>query len=270
MVSVLMAVHPAQSPQHLAEALDSLARQTLPAAEVVLVCDGSLPPELDAVIASAAARLPLRTVRWANNRGLGAALREGLEACTFPLVARLDSDDVALSHRLERQLRHLRETGADVCGSFALCRREDGRIVSVRPVPTTHDRILDTLWACPFIHGSVMFRRDAILAVGSYDATLRRRQDYDLWFRCGEAGLRFANVDEPLIIYRLGTAQPRRRRIEQALVQARVGVRHAKRLGMPRWKQLACYYPLVRAWVPDMISAPIEAVAAAIDPRRRA
>ena len=268
--SVLMAVHPQQDAGHLEEALRSLVVQTAPPSEVVIVRDGALPGLLDDILQRYAERLPIRALGWADNRGLGAALRAGLEACSCSLVARLDSDDVALEHRFLTQLRHMQQSGSDVCGSFALCVREDGSPAVVRRVPLTHDRIVDAIWACPFVHGSVMYRREAILGVGNYDPALRRRQDYDLWFRCVEAGLRLSNINEPLVIYRAaGRARSRRTQIAQAMSQGRIGAGHAKRLGLPWWKRLACYYPVLRTLAPAALRGPRRSLAAVVDPRQR-
>jgi glycosyltransferase involved in cell wall biosynthesis len=264
-----MAVHAQQSPAYLEQALESLKRQTWPASELVIVADGALPAELQRVIDAFSTTLPLKILGWKDNRGLGAAMRTGLAACTQALVARMDSDDIILEHRFEKQLRHLDETGADVCGSSALALREDGAMAPPRKVPLTHAQIMNVLWACPFIHGSVMYRRDQILAAGSYDARLRRRQDYDLWFRCAEAGLRFSNIAEPLLIYRERVPRPLGHRVAQAWRQGQLGSANSRRLGLPVWKQLACYYPLLRSVSPTFLRSALETMESAADPRRR-
>jgi glycosyltransferase involved in cell wall biosynthesis len=82
-LSVLMAVYPGDDPRLLGEALDSLARQTTPAAEIVLVEDGPLTPALAAVIDAYRGRLPVVSLRRPRTEGLGAALADGLAACRF-------------------------------------------------------------------------------------------------------------------------------------------------------------------------------------------
>ena len=73
--------------------------------DFVLVCDGPLTPELDAVIAEMQEEHPeLTVVRLAKNGGLGNALNEGMKHCKNDLVARMDSDDISRPDRCERQL----------------------------------------------------------------------------------------------------------------------------------------------------------------------
>jgi glycosyltransferase involved in cell wall biosynthesis len=268
-VSVLMAVHPQQSPAYLAQALESLRAQSVQAGEVVIVADGVLPQVLLSIIDQAAADLPIKTLSFDRNRGLGAALNAGLAACSKPLVARLDTDDIALGHRLETQLRQIEMTGADICGSSALVVGHDGAMGRTRTVPLSHAAISAALWACPFIHGTVMFRRDRVLAAGGYTPQLRRRQDYDLWFRCKEAGLTFTNIAEPLLVYREHQPLPLGARVGQAWRQGRIGSAHARRLKLPAWTQLACYYPLARAVLPVSLGRLLKRLEVVIDPRRR-
>lgn len=264
-----MAVHGQQSPARLDAALHSLGRQTVPATEIVLVADGPLPAALQQIIALACQELPIEVVALGENRGLGAALDAGLAACTCPLVARMDSDDIALDHRFETQLSQLEETGADICGSAIIVVQDDGAIAPTRWMPLTHDDIVRALWANPFAHGSVMFRRDRVLQAGGYNPDLRRQQDYDLWFRCAEAGLRFANIAEPLLVYRdHSSSAPLPVRLRQAWRQARLGASNAGHLRLPLWKQAACYYPLLRALLPLTLRRFLRRLEGRLDPRR--
>ena len=80
--------------------------QTIPTDNFVLVCDGPLTQELDAVIAEKQQEMGncFHVVRLPQNKGLGNALNYGIHFCTNELVARMDSDDVAYPNRCEKQL----------------------------------------------------------------------------------------------------------------------------------------------------------------------
>lgn len=78
--SVLIAVHESDNPVFLRQALDSLAQQSKLLSEVVVVCDGPLTEELEEVLSTSSANLPQRKVRLPGSRGLGAALRIGLNS----------------------------------------------------------------------------------------------------------------------------------------------------------------------------------------------
>lgn len=242
--SVLMAVHRSDNPAFLRQALDSLARQSMPAAEVVIVCDGPLPHELEAVLTTTSASLPQKMVYLPTSRGLGAALRIGLKVCSHDIVARMDADDICEPQRLEVQLREIESRILDVVGTFATEIDEAGSSLQLRRVPLVQREIYRRVWACPFIHPSVMFRKPAILAVGSYDSYLRTRQDYDLWYRCVGSGLRMANIPLPLIQYRVAS-QPKNRSLRVVAAQVRIGLRNCWRFRLPVKQYLFVFAPVV-------------------------
>ena len=109
--SVLLSTYYKEHPQFFTAALDSVFSQTLPAPEVVLVCDGPLTPELDALIEGYQAQHPevLKVVRLEKNGGLGNALNEGMKNCTYDIVVRMDTDDIAFPTRFERQITFLHD-----------------------------------------------------------------------------------------------------------------------------------------------------------------
>ena len=117
-VSVLLPVHAGVAADDLRAALDSLAEQTLPADEVVIVEDGPLTAAHDRLLDQyAASQAGVVRVRLATNQGAGVANQAGLAAATGTWIAKMDADDVLLPHRFETQLEALHRTGADLCGA---------------------------------------------------------------------------------------------------------------------------------------------------------
>lgn len=90
----------------LPETLDSILSQTLPAAEIIVVDDGS-PEGLDECI-SVYERKGVRFIRTPN-RGVSAARNTGAESTTSPWLAFLDHDDIWLPHKLKREMDLLRQ-----------------------------------------------------------------------------------------------------------------------------------------------------------------
>jgi len=134
---------------------------------------------------------------------LAAALNEGLRLARAPLVARLDGDDLCEPRRLEEQVRYLAEhPEVAVYGSRITVIDQRGDVLGRRLLPTTHEEIAGALRRYNCIsHPSVMFRRDAVLAAGGYDAE-ERVEDWELWCRMLLGGARFAASPEALIRYR--------------------------------------------------------------------
>ncbi|MCS2794563.1 glycosyltransferase [Bacteroides faecis] len=136
--SVLMSVYAREQSTYLEEALRSVFEQTVPPSEVVLVKDGPLTTELETVIASFAERYKsLKIVALAKNMGLGNALNVGLSACTYRLVARMDSDDLSLPNRFETQLKAFeKDLEVSVVGGWiSEFENNPKQIISYRKVP---------------------------------------------------------------------------------------------------------------------------------------
>ena len=103
--SVLLSVYRKEQPAYLRQRLASIFNQTLTPDEVVLVKDGPLTDALDEVVEEYALKFTtLKVVPWPENQGLGKALNEGLKYCSYDLVARMDTDDVAKPERFEKQI----------------------------------------------------------------------------------------------------------------------------------------------------------------------
>ncbi|HOP39914.1 MAG TPA: glycosyltransferase [Geobacteraceae bacterium] len=205
-VSILLPVR--NEERHLPAALESLFRQTLPSWELVAVDDGST--DGTAAILAAAVRRDsrVRVLRPAQ-RGLVAALNVGLEECRSSVVARMDGDDLCHPRRLEIQAAFLEEnpsTGLVACAFRHFPRTGLG--TGMRAYEqwqnglAGHEEIIRDLFVeSPFVHPSVMFRREAVMAVGGYRQT-GWAEDYDLWLRMAAAGVRFSRLSRTLFFWR--------------------------------------------------------------------
>ena len=198
--SVLMSVYYKEKSAYFREAIDSMLQQTVQPAEIVLVCDGELTPELDAVIAEKCDAYPelFRVIRLPENQGLGIALDIGLRACKHPLVARMDTDDIALPDRMELQLKIFEEDpqlGA-VGGQIAEFEGTQNNIVGYRKVPLSSEAVsLRLKKRNPMNHMTVLLRKEAVLAAGSYQH-LPLYEDYYLWARMVACGQKMRNIPQ--------------------------------------------------------------------------
>lgn len=213
-VSVLLPAHAGLNPTHLQRALESIARQTRLPDEIVVVEDGPLPDEHRDVVSAAVKDLPpLVRELLPVNRGAGVANQAGLLRCSGTWVLKADGDDVSLPTRLERQLEHAAESHADVVGAAMWeFRDSENDIVWVRTPPLTHEAIARRMrWNNPMNHPTTLYRRVLAVDAGGY-GEMRYMQDYDLFARMLARGARFANLSEPLVLFRAGDAVFGRRR----------------------------------------------------------
>src|SRR5690606_37955407 len=205
--SVLMSIYRAEQPAYLRTALESLLLQTLPADEVVLVEDGPLPAELHAVIEAFRDVLNIRSVILEQNMGLAAALNAGLAHCRHELVARMDSDDISLPERFEKQIGFM-ATHPDITASSAALEEfdEDGNVFATRVLPLTHDELERFAHRrSPTSRAVAVFRQSAVLAAGGYPL-FKRSQDVALWSLLIVRGHRLANLPDTLFQVRAGRA----------------------------------------------------------------
>lgn len=210
---MLMAVYSKEKPAYFSDALDSLVRQTRPAEQIVLVCDGPLSAELDTVIQKYAPALPLTLVRLPQNVGLSHALNAGLPVCEREWIARFDSDDVCEPFRFERQLEFSGlNPEIDVFGGNIIEFSTDDSIPdSVRVVRQAHAEIMDAArFKNPLNHVTVFFRNSVISAVGGYPHDVQN-EDYALWVDLMAAGYRFGNMPDSLVRVRGGAEMVSRR-----------------------------------------------------------
>lgn len=186
--------------------------QTLQPNEVVLVRDGQVRPEMAHCIEAlrATSPVPVTFIALPVNGGLGPALDAGLVASSYDVVARMDADDVAMSHRFAVQLPLIEE--ADVVGAGLLEFGTDiDDIVGRRVPPTDPDEIRAyARLHDPFNHPTVVYRRQAVFASGGY-GDLPRMEDYWLFARMLADGAEPINVAEPLLYYRVGAGAYQRR-----------------------------------------------------------
>ncbi|WP_413854629.1 glycosyltransferase [Candidatus Ruminimicrobium bovinum] len=200
--SVLMSAYYKDNPQWLKQAIDSVLNNTVKPSQIVLVVDGQIPNELEQVINEY--RDSLDILRLEKNSGLGIALQQGLLKCKYPLVARMDSDDISLPNRFELQLKEFENNPnlTIVGGYIQEFDSQTNEKTSIRKVPLEDMQIKQYLKIrSPFNHPTVMFKKEDILKAGNYQ-TFYQMEDYYLWARLVKANYQMKNIPEILLNFR--------------------------------------------------------------------
>lgn len=208
--SVLMSLYKKEKPEYLRLALESMMHQTIAPDEIILVEDGPLTDELYAVLDE---YTNLHRVKNETNLGLGLALNRGLRECRNELVARMDTDDIAVPLRCEKQLSFMCENQdiSIVGGQIEEFVENKLNIVGKRVVPLTDVGLKKYIKKrCPFNHMTVMFRKSDIIEVGNYQDWFWN-EDYYLWIRLALANKKFANLPDTLVKVRTGADMYQRR-----------------------------------------------------------
>lgn len=202
LISVILPVYNGE--KYLADAIESVLAQTFTEFELIVIDDGSTDSSNIILQRFQQEDRRIRLLTRVNS-GLAAALNEGISHARGAFIARMDCDDISLPQRFERQLDWLKQTGADICGSWArYFGSADKRIVKH---PQSDNAIkMALLFGAPFVHPSVIMK--TVLAKKLlYNEEWNKAEDYDLWERAACAGYNMTNIPEVLLLYRIHQEQ---------------------------------------------------------------
>ena len=214
--SVVTSIYKNDKPGFVRVALDSmLVHQSVKPNEIVLVQDGPVPAELQQVLQEYESQYPevMNVIRLEKNGGLGNALKLGGENAKYDIIARMDSDDICLPDRFEKELAYLEEhPECDIVGGqMTEFIDSPDNIIGRRDVPLSNDEIYRYMKSrCALNHVTVMFRKEAVMKVGNYQDWFWN-EDYYLWVRMMMAGCKFANIPDVAVNVRSGADQYARR-----------------------------------------------------------
>lgn len=201
-----MTVYQGDIPAYFELSLQSMVDQTIKPEEIILVKDGPVPASIQEII-NRISRVNdglIKEIQIEANVGLGLALNEGIKVCKNELIARMDSDDISMPTRCERQIAEFeRNPGLDIVGCPVYEFTDSIKnVVGVRRVPLSIEAVNKYVRRRdPFNHPTVMYRKSKLLALGCY-RDLRKNQDTDLWLRMLNNGCRGVNIPEMLFYFR--------------------------------------------------------------------
>ena len=201
MISVILAAR--NEERLIGRAIRSILAQTFRDFELIVVDNGSADRTVEIVSRLAATDARIRMVVEPNT-GPHAARNRGAHAARGDLLAIQDADDVSHPERLERLAAYMaRRPRTVVVGSWALCYSESGGLRDPFYYATSDRAIRAQLRTGPnpFVHTTVLFRKDAFLRVGGYPGGFSHSEDYALWSLLAPHG-RFANLPLHLALYR--------------------------------------------------------------------
>jgi glycosyltransferase involved in cell wall biosynthesis len=192
--------------RYLSQAIESVLAQTLKDIEVVVVDDASR-DESPAILQRYADRV--KVIQHPTNRGTYASLNEGIGLTEAPYIAILNSDDLWLPEKLEKQVAVM-QSDARIGLVHTAFRPIDadgnpieGNPLGVRFHPNPQgDLLTDLLTRNLFITSSVLFRRECLERCGWFEERLFGMGDWDMWLRIAEY-YRIGYVPEVLTLYRI-------------------------------------------------------------------
>ena len=233
-VSVLLPVYNTKA-EYLQQCLDSIYNQTFKDFELILVNNCSTDESTINVINGTKKDNRVKIIdvpRQSGKKNLSVALNNGLLACSHELVARMDSDDIMFSNRLEKQLHYFNKnwSSVDILGT---------QLETSSGGKTCHKEIIDkneykkSTHFCS--HPTIMFKKSVIVDLGGYrDTPNYIPEDFCLWTKALKRGYKIRNMQEILLWYReeaigLSLIDSQRPEWYQAIAESRNSVFDFKR-----------------------------------------
>ena len=200
LISVLMPVYKPE-PVFLEEAVRSILEQDYRDLELVVVEDPSPTNGREVLESFHDDRIKYHL----NDKrtSLREQLNLGLSLCEGDYIARMDADDISYPSRIEKQIRYmLAHQEINVLGTNLDYISKTGRSLGSRRYPENHEEIIrDLQFYSPMAHATVIIRKADYLTMGGYKDSAPI-EDWYLWCRMYQAGMKFHNIQEPLYAYR--------------------------------------------------------------------
>lgn len=205
LVSVIMATFN-EPERFIKDSINSILNQTYHNLELLIADDSSKDETIRAIDECAISDNRLKVIRKEQRMGFVNALNIALKEAKGTFIARMDGDDVAVPERFEKQVAYLEShPEIDVLGGAMNIQNEKSEITSTRYYPSGGFKLL--CWMSlrdPVGHPTVMFRRRIIDNGLFYDETMNKGcEDTEFWFRLRNNGYKIANLQKPLVNYRI-------------------------------------------------------------------
>lgn len=232
-VSVVMGVYNPSSQAELRRSVDSILKQTYQNFEFIICDDGSNAITKKWLHQISKADKRIKLLENNKNVGLAATLNCCIQAAKGEFIARQDADDYSHPERLEKQLDFLcQHNQYAFVGSNIYYFSQIGLWGGFQY--PQYPQKSDFLWVSPFCHGSILFRKEVLEAVGLYRVSKEtlRCEDYDLFMRIYLEGYYAANLQERLYYFCEDEAAIQRRKMIDRIDEVKVRAKYFGKLGL--------------------------------------
>lgn len=253
-ISVLMGVYNEKKKEYVAQAIESICRQTFQDFEFIICDDGSEKEFYDWLVQYCKKDHRIKILHTNRNYGLAAALNRCFYYSCGAFIARMDADDISKTDRLEKQITFLKLHPAyALVGCSAQLFGEQG-VWGVRKPEEIPDK-KSFLHTSPFLHPTVMMRRSVVQALHGYceSPKIMRAEDYDFFMRLYAAGYRGYNMQDVLFQYRQDRKDYEKRRYYFRIYECRVRFNGFQRLGIRKGNSRYVLKPLIAGMAPRIV-----------------
>lgn len=252
-ISIIMGVYNCKDT--LDEAIMSIMDQTYEDWEFIICDDGSTDNTYN-VAYKYKQHYPNQFIILKNecNKGLNYTLNQCLKYASGEYIARMDGDDISLPNRFETQIQFLqehKEYSFVSCSSIYFDNQTEIYNIKKDGEPAINRFAIGS----PFCHAASMIKKVAYDAVGGYNEskTRKRVEDYDLWIRMYEMGLRGYNLSTPLYKIREDFNAYKRRKYRYRINEFLVSISAVYKLKLPAYLYIYSLRPLLVGLLPKRL-----------------
>lgn len=252
LISIIMGAY--NSENTIGFAIDSIIKQTYSKWELIICDDCSTDNTMQIINSYSQKDTRIQILQNKENQRLAATLNKCLCIAKGKYIARMDSDDVSLPERLERQLCYLEEhPEIDCVGTNRIVFDNNGKYDIRKGIEYPNRDIL--LFDVPFAHPTIMMKRSVYNQLGGYTVSeeTMRAEDLDLWFRFFAAGYSGYNMQEELYMYREDLTDFKKRTLKAGVMTAKVFLNGYKLLGFHKYKYIFALKPILVSILPNFL-----------------
>ncbi len=253
-VSVIMAVH--NQEELVSEAIDSIINQTYKDWELV-ICDDASTDNTYQVISEYAEKYEnIRVFKNEKNHHAAYTRNRCAKEAMGEYLAIMDSDDISMSQRLEKQAEVLdNHPEFDIVSTAAVTFDETGNRAIRGMKGTEYPFQKPVSPGLPLVHATMMMRKSSFNAIGGYTVSTEtlRGEDLDLCFKMRVANFNGYTLHEVLYCIRERKQDFKRRTVKDALCFVKTIRKYYKILNVPRRKWYKIYKPVISAIMPNFV-----------------
>ena len=222
-IAVAMSVYGRDKASYLELAIESLYQQSNSNFDIYLQVDGSVSNCLKSVLEKYNRQTNFFLDYYPENMGLAFQLNKAIEKIIssgkYSYIARMDADDICMPNRFEEQTKFLFDTPHVGVLGCSVIEFDLNKVENDKLMPLCHSHLADNIIKrCPFNHPTVMFNLNVISPNDlKYDVNLKNTQDYYLWVDLLKKGYKFANLEQPLLKFRIDENFHTRRGLKKSL-----------------------------------------------------
>ena len=206
-ISVLLATNSIDD--YLKQAISSIIQQTFSDIELIIVTNGTDASKIAEYIRAEFSDDRITVIETPIGQ-LAHALNLALMWAKGEYIARMDADDIATPNRLEQQLDFLVRNDLDLVGCDLILIDDCGREIGTRVYPKGAAIKRRLPFSNPFAHNTILVKKEVLIRARGYNAGFNT-EDYDLWLRLGRERVRWDNMPDLLVRYRIHLNSSQRR-----------------------------------------------------------